>query len=275
MSINDKISKNQWSTLAKETFSKALELYGRNWKKIASMKCINKTIPETKRYATKYFNHLFENGLPLPSKVKETGESYSINIEQKPKMKKPNVFENKNSNKYCSKSKAGIAYSLPYNKEGFNTNNKAVKHLSPLWIRPSHVRTFNTHLETDNLSFRNLFRTIWFTDYEQLTRNSFTNDDEIKQDGKICSNIPICISTATDAQDYKHSFQKIDYQVLPEIYNALCLENIDKTSLIHRKSHLIYFNITNKNKNEIHSIIKRWRLVNGDLRQKIFDDNNG
>eukprot|EP01084_Bolivina_argentea_P179164 309613_1 len=143
-----------WSTKEKHTFEHGLQLYGRNWKKIEKMTDINKSRKQIVQFAEKHFQYLYQNGLPLPNKVKETGVSYSTNTKTK--------STNTKTNKHMSTSTSGIAYSLPHIKEGFRSTDEALSHLPALWIRPSNLKTFNScDLEV-------ILGTIWFMKYNKL-----------------------------------------------------------------------------------------------------------
>eukprot|EP01084_Bolivina_argentea_P074822 135700_1 len=69
-----------WRGIEQETFKNGLELYGRDWNKISQMDgIINKSIHSIKAYAMRYFALLWRDNIPLPSKVKETGNGYTLN----------------------------------------------------------------------------------------------------------------------------------------------------------------------------------------------------
>eukprot|EP01084_Bolivina_argentea_P074823 135702_1 len=301
-----KISQPKWTNTEEEIFKRGLELYGRDWEGISIMNGLD-NISETFiiAHAQKHFIKLYKNGLPLPNKVKETGNGYTIsgkpldpNDIYKPEsetntktiesyetdIERPNIFAYEEPEQIYSNgnsrnpfnSKVGIAYSYPMDKEGFTSKHKAMTHLAPIWIRPSNLKTFNSGFN-DDTNFKSLFQKIWLSKYALLhtqndMRKNIDVEMKINENIQIDTKIPINYSKNNN---YDYKFEKNDYHFLPETYNVMAMPNIDKELVKHRKFNVVYFDANNICKTETNAIIKKWSLVDGNTRKEIFENNDG
>lgn len=66
-----------WSKDEETRFTEALEIYGRDWQKI-SEHVKTRDAGTCRSKAQKHFIKLYREGLPLPAKVKESGEGYTL-----------------------------------------------------------------------------------------------------------------------------------------------------------------------------------------------------
>ncbi|XP_063934824.1 histone H2A deubiquitinase MYSM1-like isoform X2 [Zophobas morio] len=77
-SLKDKKTPRSWSQEEQRLFLEGLELYGRDWEKLAQHVGNNRNKNSCKSHAQKYFIKLYLDQSPLPKKVQESGEGYTL-----------------------------------------------------------------------------------------------------------------------------------------------------------------------------------------------------
>ncbi|GBG28454.1 Histone H2A deubiquitinase MYSM1 [Hondaea fermentalgiana] len=68
----------RWTSTEETRFEEALELYGRDWKKCAAHLDSGRKPRDIASHAQKYFIKLYKDDKPLPDKVRESGEGYTL-----------------------------------------------------------------------------------------------------------------------------------------------------------------------------------------------------
>mmetsp|Transcript_6951 Transcript_6951/g.12315 ORF Transcript_6951/g.12315 Transcript_6951/m.12315 type:complete len:1105 (+) Transcript_6951:345-3659(+) len=68
----------RWSNSEEKKFEEALGLYGRDWKKCAEHLDSGRKPRDVASHAQKYFIKLYKEDKPLPDKVRESGEGYTL-----------------------------------------------------------------------------------------------------------------------------------------------------------------------------------------------------
>eukprot|EP01084_Bolivina_argentea_P074821 135699_1 len=347
-----------WRGIEQETFKNGLELYGRDWNKISQMDgIINKSIHSIKAYAMRYFALLWRDNIPLPSKVKETGNGYTLNgspldpnspivqsilrknneiksmmksvksvksvkknkrkrvsnkndkkmkhdfklhsyswINDKNEPKRPNIFTDKNKGQNINvprkHRKFGVSYSYPMIQEGFAPSSGAIKHLAPLFIRPPNLKQLNHNFM--DVTFSMWFHKIWFTKYEKL--KTIISDKNVnsataspfdvlstkihKQNDKQIKSIKIPKVSIVYNNEYKQEnneckYDKLNSNYISQMYHSMAMPDINEELIKNRIFNVVYFNLDKKPTIPINRMIKKWGLVNGDVRRQIFEQYHG